>query len=78
MEAIAQDYQKRFVWPLMHKEVADFLKHCIPCQKSKEPALQQYTLTTQRFEHIKLDLIGPLPQSGRFRHCLTVIDRYTR
>ncbi|XP_017481062.1 PREDICTED: uncharacterized protein LOC108370272 [Rhagoletis zephyria] len=31
-----------------------------------------------RFEHINIDLIGPLPPSSEFQYCLTIIDRYTR
>lgn len=75
--------KQRFIWPSMHKEIASFVKHCIPCQRCKitrhvHSPLQHYQLTAHRFEHINLDLIGPLPQSGQFRYCLTIIDRYTR
>jgi len=74
--------KQRFVWPSMHKEISQFVKHCTPCQKSKisrhvRSSLQQFTLPTQIFDHINLDLIGPLPQSGQYRNCLTIIDRYT-
>ncbi|XP_077525576.1 uncharacterized protein LOC144137114 [Haemaphysalis longicornis] len=31
-----------------------------------------------RFEHVHRDIIGPFPQAGPYRYCLTAIDRYTR
>jgi len=67
----------------MHKEISQFVKHCTPCQKSKisrhvRSPLQQFSLPTQRFDYINLDLIGPLPQSGQYRYSSTIIDRYTR
>ena len=32
----------------------------------------------KRFAHIHIDIIGPLPNSDGFKHCLTMIDRFTR
>ncbi|XP_072143121.1 uncharacterized protein [Dermacentor andersoni] len=34
--------------------------------------------TSGRFQHVHLDIIGPLPPAGRYCYCLTAIDRYTR
>lgn len=31
-----------------------------------------------RFTHVHLDVVGPLPPSQGFRYCLTIIDRTTR
>ncbi|XP_055944570.1 uncharacterized protein YagA-like [Argiope bruennichi] len=33
---------------------------------------------SQRFEHVHLDLVGPLPPSQGNYYCLTMIDRFTR
>lgn len=33
---------------------------------------------TKRFDHVHLDIIGPLPPSRGYSYCLTMIDRYTR
>lgn len=58
-------------------KITSFVKHCIPCHHVQSP-LQYYQLTAHRFEHINFELIGPLPQSGQFRYCFTIINRYTR
>lgn len=31
-----------------------------------------------RFDHVLIDLIGPLPVSEGFMYCLTMIDRFSR
>lgn len=73
----------RFFWPNMRKDVTSFVKNCLNCQKCKttrhvKAPLSQYHLISQRFEHLNIDLIGPLPPSRGYRYCLTIIDRCTR
>lgn len=58
-------------------------KCCIQCQKAK---VNRHTLAefnefpvADRFEHIHVDIIGPLPTTVLdYRYCVTVIDRKTR
>nr|XP_012151021.1 PREDICTED: uncharacterized protein K02A2.6-like [Megachile rotundata] len=56
---------------------------CIPCQRSKvgrhiiNPP-QRMVVPEDRFKHIHLDLIGPLPPRDGYRYCLTMIDRFSR
>lgn len=74
---------ERFVWNNMKRDIAQMAKCCIPCQKSKigkhnKSALQTFAVPDKRFEHINIDLIGPLPLSHGFKYCLTIIDRFTR
>ncbi|GFW76107.1 retrovirus-related Pol polyprotein from transposon 412 [Trichonephila clavipes] len=33
---------------------------------------------SQRFDHVPLDLIGPLPPSNGYTYCLTMIDRFSK
>ncbi|GFU01452.1 integrase catalytic domain-containing protein [Trichonephila clavipes] len=33
---------------------------------------------SQRFDHVHLDLIGPLPPSNGYTYCLTMIDRFSK
>ena len=35
-------------------------------------------MTTARFAHVHIDIVGPLPSSAGFQYCLTAIDRFTR
>ena len=37
-----------------------------------------FNLPGRRFDHIHIDLVGPLPPSQGQTHLLTVVDRYTR
>lgn len=73
----------RFVWPNVRKECTAFARNCIPCQRSKvarhnKPPVHEFVVPNERFAHINIDLVGPLPYSDGYRYCLTCIDRYTR
>lgn len=73
----------RFVWPTLNKNCNFWTKHCIPCQKSKvvrhiKTPIGRFSDLALRFDHVHLDLIGPLPPSQGSYYCLTMIDRYTR
>jgi hypothetical protein len=74
---------ERFVWPNIKKDVAEMVKNCIPCQKSKisihnKTAIEKFTVPDKRFSWIHIDLVGPLPISNGYRYCLTCIDRFSR
>ncbi|GBN83606.1 Transposon Tf2-6 polyprotein [Araneus ventricosus] len=73
----------RFVWPKMKQYIVNFTRSCIACQKSKifrhvHSPLAEFKVPNQRFVHINIDLIGPLPSSQGFSYCLTAIDRFSR
>lgn len=75
--------QQKYFWPGMHQDVAKWAKTCIACQRSK---IQRHTSSevatfpsSGRFEHIHVDIVGPLPTTSQGqRYLLTVIDRQTR
>ncbi|GFU84910.1 integrase catalytic domain-containing protein [Trichonephila clavipes] len=63
------------------KDVAKWARHCLACQKSKihrhtRSPLSSFQEPSQRFDHVHLDLIGPLPPSNGYTYCLTMIDRF--
>ncbi|XP_033225899.1 uncharacterized protein LOC117178581 [Belonocnema kinseyi] len=35
-----------------------------------------FSAPSKRFEHIHMDLVGPLPSSNRYHNCLTFVDRF--
>lgn len=75
--------KERFVWPNIHQDIATWAKQCIPCQKSKiqrhnRTAPERYDTTESRFDHINIDIVGPLPPSNDYRYLLTMVDRFTR
>ncbi|GFV88989.1 retrovirus-related Pol polyprotein from transposon 17.6 [Trichonephila clavipes] len=61
--------KQRFVWPSISSDVAKWARHCLACQKSKihrhtRSPLSSFQEPSQRFDHVHLDLIGPLPPSN--------------
>lgn len=74
---------QRFIWPNMKKDCRRWSKECIPCQRSKinrynEAPISNYALPVSRFEHVNIDIVGPLPPSKGYRYLLTCVDRFTR
>lgn len=73
----------RYFWPNMNKDIMLWARSCLSCQKSK---IQRhiksphgiFEIPCGRFEHVHMDLVGPLPQSNGYTYLLTVVDRYTR
>ncbi|GFX44417.1 transposon Tf2-11 polyprotein [Trichonephila clavipes] len=75
--------KQRFVWPSISSDVAKWARHCLACQKSKihrhtRSPLSSFQEPSQRFDHVYLDLIGPLPPSNGYTYCLTMIDRFSK
>ena len=73
----------RFFWPRMNSDIHHWTKSCISCQTAKihkhtKSNFQAFGIPRGRFEHIHIDLIGPLTPSDGSTHILTVIDRFTR
>ncbi|GFV95131.1 retrovirus-related Pol polyprotein from transposon opus [Trichonephila clavipes] len=75
--------KQRFVWPSISSDVAKWARYCLACQKSKihrhtRSPLSSFQEPSQRFDHVHLDLIGPLPPSNGYTYCLTMIDRFPK
>ena len=75
--------QQRFVWYGMKKDITNWVKTCLTCQKGKvlkhnKAPLQRFTLPSTRFSEAHADIVGPLPPSCGYRYILTVIDRFSR
>lgn len=73
----------RYFWPKMNTDLQLWSKACIPCQKSKvhrhiKSEHGVFDVPSARFEHIHIDLVGPLPSSNGYSYILTVMDRFTR
>ena len=74
---------QKFVWKGMSKQVNQWTKSCVACQKSKvtrhtKAPLSDYEVPKGRFSHVHVDLVGPLPPSHGFTYLFTMIDRFTR
>lgn len=73
----------RFIWTAINRDIRKWTRSCIPCQKSKihkhiKSPLSTFSTPEARFQHVHIDLVGPLPPSRDCTHLLTCIDRFSR
>jgi hypothetical protein len=83
VEATVRLVTSKFCWPGIRKYVRRYAQQCINCQKSKVSrhvhlAPAAIAVPHRRFEHVHVDLVGPLPQSSGFSYLFTIVDRTTR
>ena len=74
---------KHFVWPQVAKDVGQWARECLKCQANKihrhtKAPIGEFPSVSRRFEHVHIDLVGPLPSSKGYRYLLTAIDRFSR
>ena len=73
-----------FYWPTIFKDIADFCRSCVSCQKSTHSKVLNAPLTTlpvltEPFERIGMDIADSLPRSrSGYRFVLVVCDYATR
>ena len=73
----------RFVWHGKNIDIARWCRSCKGCQTAKvsrhnTPVFGKFTEPTERFDHVHIDIVGPLPYTNGFRYLLTCVDRFTR
>ena len=73
----------KFVWRGLKKDVRAWADTCVACQRAKvhrhtKAPLEQFLVPERRFDHVNVDLVGPLPSSQGFAYLLTMVDRTTR
>ena len=74
---------QHFVWPGVNKDVRRWARACLQCQRAKvhqhtRTAPGTFTTPDVRFEHVHVDLVGPLPPCHGYVYLLTCVDRFTR
>lgn len=75
--------RRKYFWPGMNRDGNQFVRTCIACQRSKvnrhnKTPLSEFITPDNRFVHINMDIVGPLPISRDKRYVLTCIDRFSR
>lgn len=73
----------RFLWPAINKDVGAWTRQCLECQQSKvtrhvRSPPGQFLPPDSRFNHVHIDLVGPLPPCLGYQYMLTCVDRFTR
>ena len=75
-------WQEGYWWPNLRSDIAGEIKKCIDCQRFNAKREGYHPLKSieanQPWDHVQIDLIGPLPISNNgFQWILTVIDVMT-
>ena len=73
----------RFVWHGMNIDIPKWCRSCKDCQtakisRHKRPVFGKFAVHIERFDHVHIDIVGPLPYADCFRYLLTCVDRFTR
>src|SRR6201990_3294413 len=73
----------RFVWPNMQRDLKTWTRACLSCQRNKvhrhtKAPLGKFLPPGERFQHVHIDLVGPIPPSDGCSYILTCVDRFTR
>ena len=73
----------RFVWHGMNIDIAKWCRSCKGCQTAKisrnnKPVFGKFAKPTEKFDHVHIDIVGPLPYADGFRYLLTCADHFTR
>ena len=74
---------ERFVWSHVNRDVRQWTRACLQCQRVKvtrhtRSPLGKFPDPAARFHHVHVDLVGPLPPSQGYVYLLTCVDRFTR
>ncbi len=72
-----------YIWLRINADVRKWTRNCIHCQKNKvhrhtTAPLSTFSTPDARFDHVHIDLVGPLPPSDGFSYLLTCVDQFTR
>ena len=79
-----QRLKQKYWWPSMAKDVKTYIQCCDTCQRTKcqyhisKTPLQPLP-TTERFQRIHMDFLGPLPTTTQgHKHILLIVDAFTK
>ena len=67
----------------MNIDIAKWCRSCKGCQTAKisrhnQPVFSKFTEPTERFDHVHIDIVRPLPYVDGFKYLLTCVDCFTR
>ena len=67
----------------MNKDVRHWTRTCLACQRAKvqvhtRSPIGQFQPPHARFDHVHVDLVGPLSPAHGYTHLLTCVGRFTR
>lgn len=65
----------RYFWPSVNSDVRDWTNKV---SRHTRTAPGSFVLPTSRFDHVHIDLVGPLPECRGQKYLLTAVERFTR
>ena len=79
VQASVRIISSKFVWKKMKVQIKQWAQQCMPCQLNKinrhtKAPLQGFDPPVKQFQHIHVDIVGPLPSSQGCTYLLTIID----
>ena len=74
---------ERYVWPRMNSDIRLWARTCEQCQKAKvgrytRTRVEPFPSPDERFEHVHIDITGPLSLWEGYTYLLTCVDRFSR
>lgn len=74
---------RMYFWSHMNRDINTWTRNCVTRQKQKvhrhtKSPCEQISIPPGRFQHIHMDIVGPLSPSDNFKYILTVVDRFSR
>jgi hypothetical protein len=71
-------------WPRIQANVRKYVDGYETCQRTRvhrnkpHAPLNPHEIPSQPWEHISIDIIGPLPESDRYNAILVIVDRFSK
>ena len=81
---VLQMIKRRFVWPLLAKDVLEYCQSCVSCQKCSKASVRkapmmERPILMEPFEQVAVDIVGPISKAkGGFTHILTAVCMASR
>ena len=75
---------REYYWPSMRKYVAQYVRNCHTCQRSKQNnhakfgVLRPLPIAQQPWQEVSMDFVTGLPESEGFNAVMVVVDRLTK
>ena len=81
--AIVKLIAECFVWPSINADIRKWVSTCLKCQQCKihrhtNSPIDTFSNPDDRFSHLHIDLVGPMPMCQDYQYLLTVVDRFSR
>jgi len=83
IKRVSNTLKERFYWRDMNKYIEQYIKSCLLCQMRKKPktrasGLMQPIVTSNVFEMLAIDHLGPLVKSKNYEYIIVLTDYFSK